>query len=40
MDFVYLKTELFNHRNALIARGYSFNHMFCIKIIHFNTHGS
>jgi len=37
MDFIYLKTMHFNQKNGLI-RYDSFNHMFCIKIIHFNTY--
>jgi len=38
MDFVYLETKQFNHRNGFIKRGCFFNYTFCIKIIHFGTH--
>jgi len=37
MDFVYFEIEQFNHKNRC---GYFVNYMFCIKIIHFDTHGS
>jgi len=39
MGFVYLETKQLNHKNELIRRG-CFFHMFCIKITHFDTHGS
>jgi len=35
MDFIYLEIKHFNYRNGLIRRCF-FNHVFCIKIIHFD----
>jgi len=42
MDFVYLETKQFNRekKQVEVKRDCFFNHMFCIKIIHFDAHGS